>query len=292
MSRFVLLALLLLAPLARAQQAQPLPVELEKLRPVVATRRAAYLAAVESRVHKQDEHSTLREKRIGLLDEQRTLEAEKPGFFRDRKLNDLRSEMARVSAEEAAALRKLQDLRGEEVVARVALIRALEALVLRALEVAERIAPHRAKDAKDRNDEALAAAREVDGLWARVEPAAVDELPKIDPTKIEDDQLTRIIATYQEYADRAEGRATDLLPDQATLGRRARGIEELIKKGFAAPDLPQRLERAREHLGRVAGFIERENQRAADYKQRIAALEKERANRAIRRGAVGPEVPR
>jgi hypothetical protein len=246
---------------------------------------------VRANAHLQAARSTFeeqREKRGRLLADQRRLEAESAGFIRDYQLERVRQDLRRVADDLREAQHQLEDARSEERVRRLELIRASWAWVTRLLEVADRVAEERPIDSQRLASTANEELRLIENLEHGVEPVPPVEVPPPeDPKTLPDEQLERLVVLFADLADRAAERARDLAPERAKLEERVQRLDRLVNDRKVR-ELSERLDRARADLAQVASLVEEETQRAADYRARVAALEKERSERPTR----PPEEPR
>jgi hypothetical protein len=200
-----------------------------------------------------------RDRRATLLAEQRRLEAEAAGFIRDYQLERVRVELRRVAEGYREAQHQLEDARGEERLRRLELIRHSWAWVTRLLEVADRVHDTRPSDAQQKASTAAEELRFIENLEQGIEPAPPVEVPPFDdPKALEDVQLERL-----------------------KLDERVRRLDKLVNDRKVR-ELDERLARAREDLGKVAELVDGEKARAADYRARVASLERERAERPLR----------
>ncbi len=220
-----------------------------------------------------------RGRRATLLAEQRRLEAEGAGLFRDYQLERVRQELRRVAEGFREAQHQLDDARSEERVRRLELIRAAWAWVTRLLEVADRVHDDRPLDAQRLASTAGEELRLIENLEQGIEPVPPVEVPPLeDPKGLGTEQVSRLLGLFMELADRAEQRARDLEPERAKLEERVRRLDRLVNDRKVR-ELSERLEKARGDLAQVAELVEAERTRAGDYRGRVAALEAELAAR-------------
>lgn len=220
-----------------------------------------------------------RDRRATLLADQRRLEAEGAGLFRDYQLERVRQELRRVAEGFREAQHQLDDARSEERVRRLELIRASWAWVTRLLEVADRVHDDRPLDAQRLATTAGEELRLIENLEQGIEPVPPVEVPPLeDPRGLGTEQVTRLLGLFMELADRAEVRARDLEPERAKLEERVRRLDRLVNDRKVR-ELSERLEKARADLAQVAGLVETERTRATDYRGRVERLEAELAAR-------------
>lgn len=225
---------------------------------------------------------SVRDEKATLLAEQRRLESEAAGFIRDYQLEKVRQELHRVAGPFRDAQLHLEDARGEERLRRLELIRASWAWVTRLLEVADRVHDTRPSDAQQKAATAEEELRFIENLEHGLEAAPPAEVPPLeDPRALPDDQLQKLEFLFADLAARAAQRAAELEPERQKLDERVRRLDKLVNDRKVR-ELTARLARAREDLGKVAELVEGEKARAADYRARVAALEKERAARPLR----------
>lgn len=217
--------------------------------------------------------------RATLLAEQRRLEADAAGLFRDYQLERVRQELRRVAEGFREAQHQLDDARRDERVRRLELIRASWAWVTRLLEVADRVHDDRPLDAQRLASTAGEELRFIEDLEHGVEPVPPVEVPPLgDPADLGTEQVSRLLGLFMELAERAEQRASDLEPERAKLEDRVRRLDRLVNDRKVR-ELSERLEKARGDLAQVAGLVEAERVRAADYRGRVEVLEAELGER-------------
>lgn len=243
----------------------------------------AYLHANARLQSARSDFEDQRSRRATLIAEQRRLEAEGAGLYRDYQLEKLRQDLRRVAEDLREAQHQMEDARSEERVRRLELIRASWSWVTRLLEVADRVHDDRPIDAQRLASTAAEELQLIENLEHGVEPAPPIEVPPLeDPKAVPLDQLERLIGLFSELAERAEQRARDLEPERQKLDERVRRLDKLVNDRKVR-ELTERLERAREDLAQVAGLVEGEGTRATDYRARVQTLEAERSSRKERR---------
>lgn len=268
------------APAAAQERSGRTPTEPE----LKAARDRASESYLRANLRLQGARSTFedqRGRRATLLAEQRRLEAEGAGLFRDYQLERVRQELRRVAEGLREAQHQLDDARSEERVRRLELIRASWGWVTRLLEIADRVHDDRPLDAQRLATTAGDELRLIEDLEQGVEPVPAVEVPPLeDPKGLGTEQVSRLLGLFMELADRAEQRARDLEPERAKLEERVRRLDRLVNDRKVR-ELTERLEKARHDLAQVAELVEAERTRAAEYRGRCETLE---AELALRRG--------
>ncbi len=287
-------AMTLAGPTAAAQVPPPVPgppahapprgpvKQLPQLRAEADAAEKAFNAALEARLAIQSGYLTHKEARVDLVGKQSDLVAQ--GAPKG-KILEIQTQLATVSAKLARASHALEDARAEELVRRLAAIRAVVAVADRAFEKADdTLAPGRAQDAPRHIDEANEYLQKAERLRARgEEPKAEDPTP-LDPATLEPEQLRLELAEFQEYAERAAERVAELEPDRAQLERSVAHLGRWRARLPHQADLPVRLQRAQRELDRLEAVVEKERERAARHRQHVQALEAELAKRTREEG--------